>query len=81
MWDAYFCMGAYTNVHVMWLLQSKWVPIFMGCVFSMGAYYPQFYSMVYGEMKAVLACVADIQDSDRSSLVHRLGSSPQGTEQ
>ena len=26
----------------MWLLYSKWVPIFMGYLFSMGAYYPNF---------------------------------------
>ena len=24
------------------LLQSKWVPIFIGCLFCVGAYYPDF---------------------------------------
>ena len=29
-------------INTMWLLQSKRVPIFMGCLFSMDAYYPNF---------------------------------------
>ena len=29
-------------INTMGLLYSKWVPIFMGCLFSMGAYYPNF---------------------------------------
>ena len=28
--------------NTMWLLQSKWVPIFMMCWFCVGAYYPNF---------------------------------------
>ena len=27
-------------INAVWLLLSKWVPKFMGCLFSMGAYYP-----------------------------------------
>ena len=29
-------------INAMWLLKSKWVPIFMGCLFCVGAYYPDF---------------------------------------
>ena len=29
-------------IKTMGLLLSKWVPIFMRCIFSMGAYYPDF---------------------------------------
>ena len=36
---AYFCMGAYNHK---WFLKSKWVPIFIEELFSMGAYYPDF---------------------------------------
>ena len=39
MWGAYFCMGAYERDVVAVI---KWVPIFMGCLFSMGAYYHDF---------------------------------------
>ena len=39
MWGAYFGMGAYKR-DVAGVI--KWVPIFIGCLFSMGAYYPDF---------------------------------------
>ena len=29
-------------INSMWLLSSKWVPILMGCLFCVGAYYPNF---------------------------------------
>ena len=39
MWGAYFCMGAYKRDVV---AEIKWVPIFMGCLFCVDAYYPNF---------------------------------------
>ena len=29
-------------INVIWFLQSKWVPTFMGCFFSVGAYFIVF---------------------------------------
>ena len=35
-----FCY--FLDMFYMWLLKSKWVPIFMGCLFCVCAYYPDF---------------------------------------
>ena len=40
-WDAYYCMGR-AHKRAMWLLQRKWVPIFLKCLFSMGTYHQDF---------------------------------------
>ena len=40
MWGAYFRMGAYKCDVVVVI---KRVPIFMGCLFCVSAYYPDFY--------------------------------------
>ena len=39
MWDAYFHMGAYTCNVVVVIKMGAYIP---GCLFSMGAYYPDF---------------------------------------
>ena len=39
MWDAYFCMGAY-KFNVVAII--KMVPMFVVCIISIGAYYPDF---------------------------------------
>ena len=36
---AYFCLGAYKHDV---LVVIKWMPIFMGCLLCVGAYYPNF---------------------------------------
>ena len=52
-------------INAMWLLQSKWVPIFMGCLFCVGAYYPNFmvdeantaaYAFIQVELAAQVYC-------------------------
>ena len=60
--------GAYTRNVVVVIKMGAYIYrmcIFYGCLLS------RFYGMVYGKMKAVLVCMADTQDSDRSSLVPR----------
>ena len=39
---AFSCGVPIFVINAMWLLKSKWVPIFMGCLFCVGAYYPDF---------------------------------------